>query len=453
MDRMEEYEALRTLPAPPALDGAVERARKRARRRRLRRLWAAPAGSVAAVFAAFVLLVNLSTPFALACSGVPFLRQLTAAVALSPSLKAAVENEYVQYIGQSQTDHGVTMTVEHIIVDQKQVNVFFTVQSGPYGALEGSGDLSLPDGGRAGCGISFPQPPEDPDGLWRLQADFTDNDVPDTLVLDYSFWPVASEDAPAPLDSGWWDDVPEEPEAAASFRFTLHFDPRYTAEGERVALDVPFTLDGQALRITALERYPTHVRVEIEEDAANSAQLQSLDCWLEDAGGNRYGRPDGLTAHGSAQDRVTSYHFESDYFSKAGDLTLHIGGAVWRNKDQPWVTVDLAAGQAEGLPEGVRFLGAERTGADWTLSFRAPMRDSGALFYQLFSGLCRAPDGSEYHIDQFSNTFARAEDGSDLEGYFDLAFPLRDYPWDTVEAEPFYSHATQCDPDLALPLT
>lgn len=89
MDRMEEYKALRDAPEelPPALEGAVARARARARRRRLWRRISAPAGSAAAVFAAFVLLVNLSTPFALACGKVPVLKELAAAVAFSPSLR------------------------------------------------------------------------------------------------------------------------------------------------------------------------------------------------------------------------------------------------------------------------------------------------------------------------------------------------------------------------------
>ena len=131
MDRMEEYKALRDAPEelPPALEGAVARARARARRRRLWRRISAPAGSVAAVFAAFVLLVNLSTPFALACGKVPVLKELAAAVAFSPSLKAAVENDYVQYIGQSATDNGITVHLEYLMADQGGLMLFLSVRS------------------------------------------------------------------------------------------------------------------------------------------------------------------------------------------------------------------------------------------------------------------------------------------------------------------------------------
>ena len=124
MDRMEEYRLLldELEQTPSGLESALPRARARYRRRRLSRWIAAPAGSVAAMFAVFVLLVNLVTPFALACSNIPILKELTAAVAFSPSLKAAIEHEYVQRVVQSQTDGDVTMKVEYLIVDQKQVN-------------------------------------------------------------------------------------------------------------------------------------------------------------------------------------------------------------------------------------------------------------------------------------------------------------------------------------------
>ena len=157
MDRMEEYKALRDAPEelPPALDGAVARARARARRRRLWRRISAPAGSVAAVFAAFVLLVNLSTPFALACGKVPVLKELAAAVAFSPSLKAAVENDYVQYIGQSATDNGITVHLEYLMADQGGLMLFLSV-SGPEEAtfFMPRATFTTPDGERLeGCSV------------------------------------------------------------------------------------------------------------------------------------------------------------------------------------------------------------------------------------------------------------------------------------------------------------
>ena len=110
MTRNEEYQALlqELEPTPAALEGTAERALRRRRRDRRLRLFGVPAGSLAACFVAFVLLVNLFPPFARACGNVPVLRALAQAVAWSPSLSAAVENDYVQPIGQSQTVNGIT---------------------------------------------------------------------------------------------------------------------------------------------------------------------------------------------------------------------------------------------------------------------------------------------------------------------------------------------------------
>ena len=82
MTRNEEYQALlqELETTPAALDGAVERALRRRKRDRRLRLFGVPAGSLAACFAAFVLLVNLFPPFARACGSVPVLRELAQAV-------------------------------------------------------------------------------------------------------------------------------------------------------------------------------------------------------------------------------------------------------------------------------------------------------------------------------------------------------------------------------------
>ena len=125
MNRMEEYQALRATAEQPAagLEDTLTRARKRLRRRRAMVL--RPLTGLAACFAVFVVLVNFCAPVAYACSKVPGLRELAEAVTFSRSLTDAVNNEYVQPIDLKQTKNGITASVEYLIVDQKQVNVFF----------------------------------------------------------------------------------------------------------------------------------------------------------------------------------------------------------------------------------------------------------------------------------------------------------------------------------------
>lgn len=128
MNRMEEYSALlqELNETPPRLNFTVARAKAKAKRQKLRRAFGVPATAVAAVCVCFVLLVNVSAPFAAACSAIPFIKDLADAVSFSPSLSAAVENDWVQPIGLTRSANGAEMTIEYLIVDQKQLNIFYT---------------------------------------------------------------------------------------------------------------------------------------------------------------------------------------------------------------------------------------------------------------------------------------------------------------------------------------
>ena len=135
MNRTEEYEVLlkELETTPRSLESAVERALRRQNTlQKKRRILASSIGSLAACFAAFVLLVNLSVPFARACGNIPLISNLAKAVSWSPSLSAAVEHDYVQPMELSQSRNGITAKVEYLIVDQKQVDVFFSIASDEY---------------------------------------------------------------------------------------------------------------------------------------------------------------------------------------------------------------------------------------------------------------------------------------------------------------------------------
>lgn len=297
MDRMEEYKALRDAPEelPPALEGAVARARARARRRRLWRRISAPAGSVAAVFAAFVLLVNLSTPFALACGKVPVLKELAAAVAFSPSLKAAVENDYVQYIGQSATDNGITVHLEYLMADQGGLMLFLSV-SGPEEAtfFMPRATFTTPDGERLeGCSVLMDSvaPGELSNAITVAFNGEEESQLPESLRLTCE----VQAHIPDVTDAGEWT-------ADAVVTFDLPLDQRFRGQGRTVEVNRWLELDGNNIRIVDLELYPTHARLNLEQDPDNAEELQSLDFYLEDKKGNRYekGSASGLTAMGDS---------------------------------------------------------------------------------------------------------------------------------------------------------
>lgn len=192
--RMSEYEKMMNdleKAVPPELEGVFDRASARERKHRRVMRFVKSAGSIAAVFACFVLSVNFITPVAQACSKIPILKDLAAAVDFSGSLSRAVENEYVQTVGLSQTKNGIKADIDYVIVDQKQVNIFYRLEYEP-GSDEGN-DIKRNENTQLEAlfeigkdmpthGITWSGPDEE-GKLRSVTIDFTDSHVPETIPL------------------------------------------------------------------------------------------------------------------------------------------------------------------------------------------------------------------------------------------------------------------------------
>ena len=461
MNRNEEYWALgaQLHDTPPELSGTVERARARTRKRTVRRWLGIPVASLGGAAAAFVLLVNCSLPFAMACGRIPLFRELAAAVALSPSLKAAVENDFVQVVDQEQTQNGVTFRLDYLILDAMQINFFYTVSGGDYESYHVYPSITGPDGEKLE-GYSIISSEASPGELGDFNVNYAEDlQVPEALRLTCKVTAQRAEadgSAEAPTASIW--DAPEpkqEPEVVATFTFDLELDERFTVPGETIALDRWVEVEGQRLHFRELVVNPTHARLAVSSDPDNTVWLDGLDFYLEDEKGNRYeagARSSGsgrLVASGA--DGVTDviyYYLESSFFQDPKHLTLYLTGARWLDKDKEWITVDLNTGAASWLPEGVEFLSADRQGEDVWCTMLAPG------IQQLISWDYRDPEGGEHSFDSMSTAVHASELGQENleEELHQISFALRDYPWDTVELKLNFTHETAFDPPIAVEL-
>lgn len=451
MNRNEEYRALlqELETTPPALDTAVERALKRHRAARKRRLWGIPVGSLAACFALFVGLVNAFPTFAAACEDVPVLGALAEAVRFSPSLSAAVENDYVQPVGQSQTKNGITATVESIIVDQKQVNIFFTLEGEGYESLSAEMPAFSPAQQCSILGSDFQQKPGT---LLDFTLDYVDQDVPEGFTMTFSVTGQRAgeqQETPAAPDRAIEDEMlapSTEPEAEilAEFTFDLTFDPQFTAQGEVLEVNETFTLDGQTFTLTEAEVYPTHLRINVEGAEDNTAWLKGLEFYLENEDGERFDAVSGgVTASGDTDSpAMVSYRLESPWFSNSDHLTVHITGAKWLAKEHQRVYVDLEHGTAPWLPDGVSLTSAQRREDGWVLTFRL----DGALKGSPFSMTFYDAEGNPWDARQMGMTF------SDDEQAGSVMLPLPDYQAGEVWLTANYSHESTLPQPVDIPL-
>lgn len=462
-NRTEEYWALvGELSRPPeALEGSVERARKRAKRAAPLRRLAAPAASLAAAAAAFVLLVNCFPTFALACSGVPIVRELAAAVAFSPSLSAAVAHDYVQYIGQSQTVDGVTVSLEYAIVDPVQAVFFYTVDGGRfYTSPSLTDENGQPIGGYA---VSSSSGWEDaPDGFENMTLSFArgESTLPDRFTMDMYFQPrpegnqasePAAPSAPALEDEPDELDPREDPNTLR-FTFDIALDPARMNNGKTIAVGQWLELDGQHILVDKLELYPTRTVLRLGEDPANTAWLRSLKFWFEDGKGRVYDDADGsLSATGEEDSRsYLTYYFQSFFYDLPKGLTLGIEKAEWLDKDAGRVTLDLNTGACDGLPEGVTVHEITRAGTNVSVEFRAPLSRKG--FGQTFMWDYWDPEGGEHQFNQLSSGNVWDDDDHEEIGVYEKLY-LRSYPWDTVELELSYTSVSVYDEPVRVPLS
>lgn len=451
MNRNEEYAALlRELDTtPPALDTTVDRAMERRRAARKRRLWGIPVGSLAACFLLFVGLVNVFPTFAAACEDVPVLGALAEAVRFSPSLSAAVEHDYVQPVDQSQTKNGITATVESIIVDQKQLNIFFTLEGEGYKTLSAEMPRFSPAQQCSILGSDFQQKPGT---LLNFTLDYVDQDVPDGFTMTFSVTGQRAgeqQETPAAPDRAIEDEMlapPTEPEAEilAEFTFDLTFDPQFTAQGEVLEVNETFTLDGQTFTLTEAEVYPTHLRINVEGAEDNTAWLKGLEFYLENEDGERFDAVSGgVTASGDTDSpAMVSYRLESPWFSGSDHLTVHITGAKWLAKEHQRVYVDLEQGTAPWLPDGVSLTSAQRREDGWVLTFRL----DGALKGSPFSMTFYDAEGNPWDARQMGMTF------SDDEQAGSVMLPLPDYQAGEVWLTANYSHESTLPQPVDIPL-
>lgn len=422
MDRKQEYNTLmqELRHTPPALEGTLDRAlaRRQARRRRLR-----PLRSLAAAAAVFVLLVNVSTPFAQACSNIPVLGWLAQAVCFSHSLSSAVEHDWGQKVDQTQRDSGYTLTLENLIVDQKQIHLFYTLAwedpACECAMVYVDSERLSPRPSVLSDSVNGPQ------DAGHIVLDYREEQVPDRLDLDLTVRPNG-------------DGSP-----AARFRFQITLDPSLTAVGQILPVEQWVELDGQQICVDRLEIYPTHARLMLRDSPDNTARLFSLLCRLEDETGRQYEREGGLSGFSDPDTGfLTELRLASPYFQQPERLTLRITGAVWQAPEEAEVTVDLAAGTAAGLPEEVQLTGVDEESDRTVLYFQYPAPP--ALLPQRFSWTCRSPEG-EWQVTEGGS-------GTDTDtGLETEDLHLIGYPWDQVTLTLNWTRFTPLDVSLPLP--
>lgn len=366
---------------PDELETRLNRTIARAARREKRRRWLKPLIGVTGTAAAFVLLVNSSVTFALAASRVPIVRELVEAVAFDPSLKAAVAHDYVQLVGDTYTQDGVTVTVEYLIADPMNVSVFYSLSDEQGRELELVPDLFDANGNSLPVSVSF--------GEERIERNESEKGLFDTirgyLGLDkvqktlYTWRLHATEEGVIQTqlqlhvevrtqeiwqDADMYEMDERESQDTPAVLFTLDIpitiEPQFLQSGKIFPVGQTADVLGQKLTIDEIEVYPSNTRITWHTDPENDAWLTYLPFYLTDEDGNRVdGIRNGVSGTGNDRDYGGgAIWLDSAWYDTAEHLTVHLDDAAIVPKDQDTVLLQ-ADGQLTGLPDYIEQVEAE----------------------------------------------------------------------------------------------
>lgn len=348
MNRNEEYYAL--LGELSAAEAPSASLKKAVRRNRTIKFIVRPLAAVAAVLAAFTVIVNASTTAAFAMSKVPGLKELAKAVTFSRSLKDAVDHEYAQLVDLEKSSSGITANVEYLIVDRQQLVVFYRLSSKDHANIGTDCDFYTAGGERSGSSWG-PNPYELGTGsmpengsLRSVYVEHFDTEVPPELKMVLRFWD-ADDGHPAAGES----------EYICEMDFDLSFDPQYRSSGKRIEIGKTVNIGSRSVNVRALDIYPIRTVLQVEGASSNDAWLTGLEFTIKTPDGRSFGsESSGTIAYSSdvSVPEIQSYTAGSLYFSGARSATLEISGAKWLDKDMEKVRIDLKNASASALPSG-----------------------------------------------------------------------------------------------------
>ncbi len=340
MNRNDELRELQMLCAetPPELEftvqSAVERAaRKERRQRRVRRIFA-PVASLAGTAAIFVILVNASVPFAMACNRVPGLREVTQMVAYDPSLRLALEHEYIQLVKQTASDGDLTVSLEYLIADKSNLILFYRADDQNGEPLSGSPQLLDENGVELeGYSASWAYPGENE--LQHAEFLFTEGEVPARFGVKFS----------------------SEGEENDALEYEMNFprvdvDPAYRVNSRTITVGETVELLGQKITVDTVEVYPLQTRIKYHYDENNTAKFTRLPFYLLDSAGNEIANAAGGITGVGDRDAGNAYTaiLDTIWWDEEAVYTLCVDRAAIIPYDEDRVHYDPETDTFTGLP-------------------------------------------------------------------------------------------------------
>ena len=287
---------------------------------------------VAILFIAFVTSVNVSPAFANKVSAIPGLDRVVALIQNDKGLVAAVEHDIYQPVNVSQTEHGITVTLDGVIVDEKGMVIFYTVESKEK-------DLSE-------LGYKY----------WRVKSNKR-SPYEYSMEIRNSFYPLATEkglkafSSSHRIESRYKSSLPSEGhrleigiingDKIENFKIPFSYEKINNLESKTFTVNKEVEIEGQIVEIKFIVVDPTGMKLFLEAKPSNTKKLlygAFNNIRLVDEKGREW------STHADSyyweQNKFTVSVPDSFYFYSPKKLTINFGKVAAIDKDEAYLLID-----------------------------------------------------------------------------------------------------------------
>ena len=369
------------IPKEQLREGRMK-ALKKVKKEKSRRIAFVGCSTVIVFCLCFLLTVQQSHTFASFAAKIPGLSALVELIQDNEGIIDALENDYFEELGLSQSKDGKTVTLHGAIIDEYNVFLNYDFDFTHKVANHNAYDIEIFQAGKLIMeGSSSRGTMDDVDGPVSHSKHKFEMQLPkpiDRELLDFNVV-ITFRDG-----------------TILDFPFTLKNPIAKTkvTKANRVV-----SVNGQRFTITEIRRTPLRVAIDIEENPNNTMKILSYEGMTIQLNTGNQRKPimNGLTAFHLEDDKTTTYLFQSNYFYEADEMTITFNKILAVPKDENFIEVDFATNEVLYVPSYI----------DWDISVH---NNTLTINNQTSNGMAR----------QYV-TYAIKEDGSRLDsGNFQL---------------------------------
>jgi len=312
------------------LDGVILQGLERAKREKQLRRMKQKRGFWTLAISALILItlvtsIRVSPAFANAVASFPGMEKLVALIQDDIGFNAAIENDYYQEIAKSQTQNGVTMTIDGVVADDQQMLIFYSIaHNHEIGKVRpqapriyGENKMKLP-----GASMSLNTDPND-----DQQSNYSSR-------LEISFEePIQEEKFELMMTFESDEEV---------YEFEIPFEiTRKNDSVKTIQVNETVTIEGQKITVRDVKISPLRVAIHIEKDPNNKMKIFRIeDLALQNEKGEEWSSATYGFNSSIVSDDEEIIYLQSNYFDQPKELTLTFSKLQAMPKDEAFIKID-----------------------------------------------------------------------------------------------------------------